>query len=93
MWMVRKRKNNMFNNQMEPKIAKRLLKRMKTFLIVAGFSFLVFIFGAIMHNVLHGVSEIEETTFFFIALVALLVFIVATAGSMVIFLKERQKTI
>ena len=91
MWMVRTRKNNVFNNQIEPKIAERLLKRLKAFLIVAGFSFLVFIFGAIVHNVLHGLSEIEETVSFFIALVALLVFIVATTGGMVLFIKARQK--
>ena len=91
--MVRKQKNSVFNDQMEPKITEWHLKRLKAFLIVAGFSFLVFIFGAIVHNVLHGLSEIEETVSFFIALVALLVFVVATAGGMVIFLKGRQKTI
>jgi hypothetical protein len=90
--MVRKQKDSVFNDQMEQKITKWHLKRLKAFLIVAAFSFLVFIFGAIVHNVLHGLSEIEETVSFFIALVALLVFIVATAGGMVIFLKARQKT-
>jgi len=68
------------------------LKRLKTFLIVAGFSFLVFIAGAIVHNVLYDLSETEATVPFLIALVALLVFVAATAGGMVIFLKERQKT-
>jgi hypothetical protein len=91
--MVRKQKNSVINDQMESKISEWHLKRLKAFLIVAGFSFLVFIVGAIVHNVLHGLSEIEESTFFIIALVALLVFIVATAGGLVIFLKGRQKTI
>ena len=90
--MVRKQKNGVFNDQMEQKISKWHLKRLKAFLIVAGFSFLVFILGAIVHNVLHGLSEIEETVSFFTALVALLVFIVATTGGMVIFIKARQKT-
>ena len=90
--MVRKQKNSVFNDQMGQTITKRHLKRLKAFLIVAGFSFLVFIVGAIVHNVLHGLSEIEETVSFFIALVALLVFIVATAVGMVIFLKARQET-
>lgn len=91
--MAWKLKNNVFNNQMEPKIAERLLKRLKAFLIVAGFSFLVSIVGAILHNVLHGLSEIEETISLFIALVALIVSVVATAGGLVIFFKGRQKRI
>ena len=91
--MVRKQKYSVFNEQMEPKISERFLKRVNTFLIVAGFSFIVFIFGAIVHNLFHGLSEIERTGSFFTTLVALWVFVVATAGGMVIFLKERQKTI
>ena len=91
--MVRKRKNNIFNDQIELKIAERRLKRLKAFLMVAGISFLVFIVGAIVHNVLSGLSEIEESISFFIALVALWVFVIATAGGLVIFLKGRKKTI
>ena len=91
--MVRKQKNSVFNDQMESKISEWHLKRLKAFLIVAGFSFLVFIVSAIVHNVLHGLSEMEDSVFFIIALVAILVFVVATAGGLVIFLKGRQKTI
>ena len=90
--IVQKQKNSVLNDRTEPKITERHLKRLKTFLIVAGFSFLVFIAGAIVHNVLYGLSEIEATVPFLIALAALLVFVAATAGSMVIFLKEKQKT-
>ena len=89
--MVRKQKNSPFNGQMTQEMSKWHLKRLRVFLAVAGISFLVFICGAIAHNVLHGLSETEETVSFFIALVALLVFIVATAGGMVLFLKARQK--
>jgi len=46
-----------------------------------------------MHNILYGLSEIKVTVSFLIAIVALLVFILATAGGMVIFLKGQQKTI
>ena len=90
--MVRKQKNSVFNDQMEQKITQWHLKRLKAFLIVGGFSFLVFIFSAIVHNVLYGLSEIEKTVSFFIALAALLVFIVATTVGLVIFIKARQKT-
>lgn len=90
--MVRKQKSTAFNDLMAEGITKLHLKRLKTLLIVAGFSFIVFIFASVAHNVLHGQSETEETTFFLVALVALLVFIVATVCGMVIFLKTRKNT-
>jgi hypothetical protein len=89
--MIRKQKNGVFNDQIEQEKTKWHVKRLKALLIVAGLSFLVFVFGSIMHNVLHGVSEREETVYFLIALVALFVFIAATAGGMAIFLKARKK--
>ncbi len=91
-WMVRKKKTNIFHDQMEPKLAERRLKRLKTFLLVAGISFAVFIVGVIVHNALYGLSEIEEPVSFIIALAALWVFIIATIGGLVIFLKGRRKT-
>ena len=90
--MVRKQKNSVFNDQMESKISEWHLKRINAFLIVAVFSFLVFVVGAVGHNVLHGLSEKEDSVFFIISLVALLVFIVATASGLFTFLKGRQKT-
>ena len=89
--MVRKQKNIVFNDQMESKISEWHSKRLKLLLIVAGFSFLIFIVSAIMHNTLHGLSAKEESVYFLISIVALFVFIVANAGGMVIFLKVRQK--
>ena len=90
--MVRKQKNSVFNDQMEPKITDWYLKRLKVFLIVAGFSFLVFIVGAIVHNVIHGLSKMKVIVSLIIALVALLMFVVATAGGLVVFFKGRQET-
>lgn len=90
-WTVRKEQTKVFNTQMEPKTVEKLLKRLKAFLMVAGFSFFVFIVGTVIHNVLSGLSEGEEAVSFIIAFVALLVFIFATAGSLIIFLKGRQK--
>jgi len=91
-WMVRKKKTNLFDDQVEPKIAERRLKMLKTFLLVAGISFAVFIVGTVVHNALYGLSGIEEHVFFSIAISALYVFIIATIGSLVIFLKGRRKT-
>ena len=92
-WMVRKKKTNIFHDQMEPKLAERRLKRLKAFLLVAGISFAVFIVGVILHGVLGALLEIEEELVsFFIALSALYVFIIATIGCLVIFFKGRRKT-
>ncbi len=91
-WMVRKKKTNIFHDQMEPKLAERRLKRLKIFLLVAGISFAVFIVGVIVHKALYGLSEIEEPVSFIIAISALWVFIIATVGGLVIFLKGRRKT-
>ena len=66
-WMIWKQQISVFNNQMDPEVAKRLLKRLKAFLIVAGISFFAFIVWAIVHNVFHGLSDTEETIFFIIA--------------------------
>jgi hydrogenase-4 membrane subunit HyfE len=86
-----KQQNTASNDQIEQEMTNRHLKRVKALLIVAGISFLVFIVGSIAHNALHGLSEINVTVTFFVALVALLVFIAATAGGMVIFLKARKE--
>ena len=91
-WMVRKKKAKIFHDQMEPKLAERRYKRLKIFLLVAGISLAVAIVGVILHNALYGLSEIEEPVSFFIALVGLYAFIIATIGGLVIFLKGRRKT-
>ena len=91
-WMVRKKKAKIFHDQVEPKSAERRLKRLKTFLLVAGISLAVGIVGVIVHNAIYGMNEIEEPVSFVIALVGLYVFIIATIGGLVIFLKGRRKT-
>ena len=88
-WMVRKKKAKIFHDQMEPKIAERRYKRLKVFLLVAGISLAVGIIGVILHNALYALSEKEELVSFFIAIVALWAFLIATIGSLVIFLKGR----
>ena len=91
-WMVRKKKANLFYDQMEPKLAERRLKMLKAFLLVAGISFAVSIVGIVLHNVLYVLSEIEEHVSFYIAIVPLYVFAAATIGGVVIFLQGRRKT-
>ncbi len=91
-FMLRKKKTSLFHDQVEPRIAERRYKMLKTSLLVAGISFAVAIVGVVVHNVLYGLTEIEESVFFTIALVGLYVSIIATVGGLVIFLKGRRKT-
>ena len=104
-WMVGKKKTNIFHDQMEPKLAERRLKRLKTFLLVAGISLAVFIISAVLHNVIYGLfihffgedfwtrtGIGDEPVFFFIAIFSLVPFAVGTIGGLVIFLKGRRKT-
>ena len=92
LWMVWKKKTKIFPDQIEPKLAESRYKMMKVFLLVAGISLAVGIVGVIMHNVLYAQSGEEEAVFFFIGLLGLLVFIIATISGFVIFLIGRRKT-
>ncbi len=91
-YMVRKKKANLFHDQVEPEIAERRLKKLKTFLLVAGISLAVGIVGVILHNALYGLFEIEEPVSLVIALVGLYVFVIATIVGLVIFLNGRRTT-
>ena len=90
--IVRKKKTKIFHDQMEPKLAEKRLKRLKTFLLVAGISLVVGAVGTIGHNAIYGLTGVEEPVFFTIGVSGLIAFSIAIAGSLVIFLKERQKT-
>ncbi len=96
-WMVRKKKINIFHDQMEPKLAERRLKRLKAFLLVAGISLAVFFVGFIVADILDGSSETQVPVVVdyivdYILIVVLSVFVIGTIGGLVIFLKGRQKT-
>ena len=91
-WMVRQKKAKIFHDQMEPELAERRLRRLKTFLRVGIISFVVGIVGVVGHNVVYGLTEVEEPVFFTIGLVGLFVFFIATIGGLVIFLIGRRKT-
>jgi hypothetical protein len=95
-FMVWKRKTSLFHDQMEPKIAERRLKWLKTSLLVAGISLaaiITFMVGFVLYFSAHGVpeTETENPVAFFIGFSLFLVFIIATIGSLVIFLTGRRK--
>jgi len=92
-WMVWKKKTNIFHNQMEPKLAERRLKRLKKFLLLATIGFAAFWVNIILIiAIFRPSSEEDETVFFFIALISAVVFSIGIIGGLVVFLKGRQKT-
>lgn len=91
LWMIRKKKTKIFHEQIESKLTERRLKMLKTFVLVAGISLAVGIVGVIVHNVIYGLSEIEEPVAFSIGIAGLLMFVIATIGSLIIFIIGRRK--
>ena len=90
-WMVWKRKTNIFHDQMEPKIAERRLKWLKIILLVAGLSLTAYI-GLMLHIVIFRPPDYEGAVAFFIALASLMLFLIANIIGLVILLKGRRKT-
>ncbi len=88
--MVWKKKTNLFHDQMEPKLAERRLKRLKTFLLVAGMSFAMFWLNILVGILLLDLPE-EEPISHSIAFFLAVLFVIATIGCLVIFLNGRQK--
>ena len=85
-FIIRKRGTGLFDDEVEPEIAARRYKILKIFLLGAGTSLAVSVFGIILHNVL------EEPVTFFIGFVPLCLFIIATVGGLFIFLTGRRAT-
>ena len=94
-WMVRKKKTEIFHDQIEPKLAEKHYKMLKAFLLVAGISLgvlIVFLIGVVIYNAVYGMSEIAETVAQYIGFPVLGVFNIATYGGLAIILKGRRKT-
>ncbi len=87
-WMVWKRKTNIFYEQIEPKLAERRLKTLKASLLVAGVSFAMIV-ATILPGVL--IFHLPEDVLFYIGIFWLNMFAIPTSGSLVVFLKERLK--
>jgi hypothetical protein len=87
------KRKRVFYEDIEPELAKKQLKRLKVLIIASGISFTVAIVGIIMHNVRSGLSETEESLYFFIGIVALYLFFLVSGGGLVIFIKGRRKPI
>ena len=77
----------LFYDRVEPKIAERRLKVLKTFLLIAGISVGAFIISVFLHNALSGLFGVEEPVFFCIAVfIAPLALVVGLIGSLALFI-------
>ena len=90
-WMAWKKKTNIFHDQMEQKLVERRLKRLKTFLLVAGISLVVGIVTIPLGYAIFSLTGVEEALFF-IQLFLVTLFLIGTVSGFGIFLKGRQKT-
>ena len=87
------KKNHVQHEDMKPVLAEKPLKRLKAFFIASVIFFPIAIAGIIMHNVRSSLSENEESLYFFIGIGALYLFILASAGGLLIYIKGRQKPV
>jgi len=90
----------LFYDRIEPGLGEKGLKMLKIFLLVAGISFGTFIISVFLHNAIYGLFIVwfgedfwgrigmgDEPVFFFISLLAIVVFAVGIIGSLVMFIK------
>jgi len=90
----------LFYDRVEPGLGEKGLKKLKTFLLVAGISLGAFIISVFLHNAIYGlfihyfgadfwdrIGIADEPVFFFIALLSVVAFAVGVIGSLVIFFK------
>ena len=87
------KRKRVFHEEIEPGLAKKQLKRLKILIVAGGISFTIAIGGIIMHNVRSSLLETEEHLYFLIGIVALYLFILVSAGGLVLFIKGKQKPI
>ncbi len=91
-WIIWKKKTKIFHDQMEPKLAERRLKRLKTFLMVGGMSFAMFWLNILLGIAIFGPTEEEGGVGFHIGFFSAVLFIIAAIGGMVILIKGQRKT-
>jgi hypothetical protein len=89
--MVWKKKTSLFHDQMEPKSAESLLKRLKIFMLLAGISGAMFWVTVLLQVTISDEPVEEGPVVFAIAFLLAVLFVIAASGSLVTFLKGRQK--
>jgi len=91
-WMVWKKKTNIFHDQMEPKLAERRYKMLKAFLLVAVISWVMIWVSIFLGPYIFHLPEEAMDNVVLIALSFHVVSSMATIGGFVTFLKGRRKT-
>jgi len=93
--IVWKKGTSLFHEEMKPELAERRLKRLKTFLLVAGTSWAAIFIGYPAGPLCFVLSEqygiIEDPVSMGIWLLGMMAFIIATIGGLVVFLRGRRK--
>ena len=92
LWMVWRKKAAISHEKMEPERAQRRYKILKVSLLAAGILLLVGIIGTVGHNAIYAIKEIEESVFFFIAIVGLFGFVTVTIGDLIFYFIGRKAT-
>ena len=87
------KKKGVFNEEIDSELSRNKLKRFKILSISAGLLFIIAITGIIMHNVRSGQLGAEEYFYFIIGIVTSYLFILVSAGGLIFFIKESQKSI
>ena len=89
-WMLWKKKTNIFHDKMETKSAERLLKMLRVFVLVAGISLAVGIASIFVGIAVFGPEE--GGAFFFIPFSLFTLFFIGIIGGLATYLIGRQKT-
>jgi len=90
--VVWKKKITIFHDQMEPKLAQRRYRILKALLLAAGISAAVFVASIILDGTISSnLPGNDVSVFAYTAWISSGLFLIATVGSLVIFLKGRVK--
>jgi MFS family permease len=90
----------LFYDRAEPKMAERSLRMLRKFLMITGISFAAIIISIFLHNAIYGLFIYffgadfwdrtglgDEPVFFFVALLAVVAFVVGIIGSLAMYIK------
>lgn len=84
-------RKGVFYKEMSSETFEKKSKTLKKLFIAAGILFIIAVIGVVMHNAQSGLSETEESFYFFVGIGSSYVFILISVISAVIFLKAKQK--
>ena len=90
---VRTKKTDIFAEQKSVEKAEKFLKTINILLKISGISFVIGIAGVIIHNTLYALNETEDAASFIMGFFGLVIFVIITFSSLLIFHSERRKTV